>query len=277
MKIKFLGTAAAEGVPAIFCECDTCKKARAKGGRCVRTRSQALVDDKILVDFPPDTYLHYLRFQFDLHKIKTCIVTHSHMDHLFPEDIGMRKPGFSQIKNIEPLTFYSDESAYCMIEKLIDEKKLAPEVVGNVRVKPYVPFEAEGYTITPIRASHDPKSTPLVFIIEKDGKALFYANDTSDFVPEAWEYLSKYNKKLGLISLDCTEATNLVEYVGHMGIDGCKEMRQKLFDLGLIDENTICVLNHFSHNGKYVDYDEFSKLALKEGFVTSFDGLEIEF
>ena len=25
MKIKYLGTAAAEGIPAVFCECETCK------------------------------------------------------------------------------------------------------------------------------------------------------------------------------------------------------------------------------------------------------------
>ena len=31
MKIKYLGTAAAEGVPAIFCNCETCKEARKLG------------------------------------------------------------------------------------------------------------------------------------------------------------------------------------------------------------------------------------------------------
>ena len=31
MKIQYLGTGAAEGIPAIFCECDTCKKARELG------------------------------------------------------------------------------------------------------------------------------------------------------------------------------------------------------------------------------------------------------
>ena len=31
MKIQYLGTAAAEGIPAIFCECETCKKTRELG------------------------------------------------------------------------------------------------------------------------------------------------------------------------------------------------------------------------------------------------------
>lgn len=60
MKIQYLGTAAAEGIPAIFCECDTCKKARSLGGRNIRTRSQAIIDENVLIDFPADTYMHFL-------------------------------------------------------------------------------------------------------------------------------------------------------------------------------------------------------------------------
>ena len=33
MRIRFLGTAAYEGIPALFCPCDICKNAREKGGR----------------------------------------------------------------------------------------------------------------------------------------------------------------------------------------------------------------------------------------------------
>ena len=31
MKILYLGTGAAEGVPAVFCNCDTCREARRRG------------------------------------------------------------------------------------------------------------------------------------------------------------------------------------------------------------------------------------------------------
>ena len=55
MKIKYLGTAAAEAVPAPFCECEICERAREKGGRNIRTRSQAVIDDRILIDFCADT------------------------------------------------------------------------------------------------------------------------------------------------------------------------------------------------------------------------------
>lgn len=51
MKIKYLGTAAAEGVPGLFCNCPVCMHARLHKGRNIRTRSQAIVDDTLLIDF----------------------------------------------------------------------------------------------------------------------------------------------------------------------------------------------------------------------------------
>ena len=76
MKIKFLGTAAAEGIPALFCDCEICERVRRLGGKNIRTRSQALINDDLLIDFPADTYLHVLNYGLELHKINNCIITH---------------------------------------------------------------------------------------------------------------------------------------------------------------------------------------------------------
>ena len=90
MKITYLGTAASEGLPAPFCTCPVCQKARQEGGKSVRTRTQALVDESLLIDFPPDTYLHWLRNNFDFLKVTDLLVTHSHMDHWYPDDLRPR-------------------------------------------------------------------------------------------------------------------------------------------------------------------------------------------
>ena len=42
MEILYLGTAAAEGWPALFCGCEICKRARAAGGKELRTRTQSI-------------------------------------------------------------------------------------------------------------------------------------------------------------------------------------------------------------------------------------------
>ena len=95
MKIQYLGTAAAEGWPALFCNCEMCKQAAELGGKNIRTRSQAIVDDKILIDFPADTYAHMLQYDIDLPSIHTLLVTHSHIDHWYPEDLMRRSKRFA--------------------------------------------------------------------------------------------------------------------------------------------------------------------------------------
>ena len=42
MKLQFLGTAAAERIPAMFCACDTCKRALRAGGRNIMKHKIAL-------------------------------------------------------------------------------------------------------------------------------------------------------------------------------------------------------------------------------------------
>ena len=106
MRLKYYGTGAAEGIPGLFCDCDVCNYARAHRGKDIRTRSQAAIDDKLLIDFPPDTYMHVLYGGLNLSKIHSCIVTHNHSDHLYPADIEMRRNGFAYPEVDSPLTFY---------------------------------------------------------------------------------------------------------------------------------------------------------------------------
>jgi phosphoribosyl 1,2-cyclic phosphate phosphodiesterase len=50
MKLLFLGTAAAEGFPGLFCNCASCREARALGGKNLRMRSSLLINEDLLID-----------------------------------------------------------------------------------------------------------------------------------------------------------------------------------------------------------------------------------
>lgn len=278
MKIQYLGTAAAEGIPGIFCECENCRKTMELGGKNIRTRSQALIDNKLLIDFPADTYMHYLKWKFPLDKIKTCIVTHSHMDHLYPVEIEMRINGYAHVNSSEPLTFYSAESGYKMLMSVIRDYNISETDVRAVQIKPFEAFEADGYRITPIKAEHDKASSPLVYAIEKEGKSIFYANDTSELCKESMDCLKKFERPFDVISLDCTQANDeIVPYIGHMNLNKCAALRDEYIKIGIASDHTIFILNHFSHNGKDVVYDDFAKIAEERGFITAYDGMEVEF
>ena len=249
MKIQFLGTAAAEGIPALFCKCPVCQNALAVRGKEIKTRSQAVVDDKILIDFPADTYMHMLLHNVDLASVHTLIVTHSHSDHFYERDFWCRLPGIANNIEGEPLNVYMTAPALRRAEEFA-----AVHMKGNTRVvfreiRPFEAFEAEGYRFIPLRANHDQNAGAVFFIIEKDGKSALYANDTGIFPDETVEYLANYGRRFDFVSLDCTAMLLTGWRDGHMGLDTNAEMYAKLTEMGLCGENTVAYVNHFSHNG----------------------------
>ena len=109
MKLKFLGTAAAEGVPAIFCSCQTCKSSGELGGRNIRKRSSLLLDDKIMFDFNDAlTFVH--QYQLDLSKLEHLVITHSHSDHFNIFDLEFKLRWYTNPGN-PPLNIYANEKA----------------------------------------------------------------------------------------------------------------------------------------------------------------------
>lgn len=279
MKIKYLGTAAAEAIPAVFCKCETCRKSRALGGKNIRTRSQALIDGKLLIDLPCDTYMHSIIHGIDLSDIKSCIITHAHSDHVYPDELWCR--GLDMANNIsEPLTVCSTLASYRKLSNTVLEYGLDDS--DRVRLKkltPFVTFELEGYTITPLKAYHAPTTDPVIYAISKDGKNLLYANDTGFFPNETVKYLKESGICFDLISFDCTGGLIKDENYGncgHLNLIGDIKMRELLKNNGNLNDGTVCVVNHFSHNGAPI-HEEMEKAAAAHGFLTSYDGLELEF
>ena len=276
MKIKFLGTAAAEGIPALFCDCRVCQNARKVGGKEIKTRSQAIVDDKILIDFPADTYMHALYGGLDLIGIRHCIITHGHMDHLYERDFWCRNKSIGN-GSVEGTTLdvYMTGATREIASAYYDKSVQTERVRLNV-IKAFEPFEIEDYRIIPLRAYHDPTTEPVFYIIEHGDKTLLYANDTGYFYDDVWEYLAKYERKFDMVSLDCTGML-LPDYRhGHMGLSVNAEIVERLREMDLCDENTTVYVNHFSHNGK-ATHEELVVEAGKYGFGVTYDGCEVEF
>lgn len=277
MKIQYLGTAAFEGIPAFFCDCDVCTEARKRGGKNIRTRSQMIIDDRLLVDFPADTYMHFLQYDLPLKDINACIITHSHSDHLYPMDFEARKKGMCNIKHDRALKIYGGRDTYDKTVAAIEKLGISPFDLQAELVNPFETFDADGYTVTALNAAHDPTSTPYIYLIEKDGKILFYSNDTGMYYQDTWDFLATYGKVIDLVSFDCTMGQNETTYYGHFGFNECVEVRKKFYEMGICDEHTKFVLTHFSHNGKNALYDDMLIAAKENDFELAYDGMVIEF
>ncbi len=287
MKIAFWGTAAAEGHPALFCDCDSCRYSREHGGKNVRTRSQALIDDRILIDMGPDTWVHTQTYHFDISHLEHCLVTHVHDDHLLYANFYYRRRGFANLaEDSRPLFAWGSEEVG---ESLMpdSEGKVNPD--GSVLfslIPPLTPTVlhdsvAGDYEVTALPATHGAR-LPYNYIIRnlRENKALLYAHDTSFYRDErVWQYIGDCGIHLDLVTMDCTLGNDPGDqHGGHMNLVLLHRFKDRLFSLGAVDDTTVFVANHFSHNGKDSAYDKMIDPAVNGGgLIISYDGLELTF
>lgn len=271
MKFKFLGTAAFEAIPALFCTCDACQKIRSVGGKSVRTRTQAIIDDCLMIDFPADTINHILTHNIDMSKVKNCLITHNHSDHLYIDDMKILSNGFASTSDDYSITYYATETAGKKIEALLNN-------ISKIKLHNVQEFDVlkiDKYSVTVLPAIHGKESGPVIYQISDNVNTILYAHDTHFLHDDIWNYWKETKPKFNLVSLDCTNALKPMNYIGHMSFYENIEVKKRMIDMGIADENTKFVSNHFSHNGTNILYEDFSETAAKEGFLTSYDGMEI--
>ena len=278
MKLKYYGTAAAEGFPGIFCECEYCKRARSLGGKNLRSRSQALVDGKLLIDFPPDTLYHVYSFGLPLHKIKNVIITHRHADHLYDNDFIQRRETYAYFDGEEfPLCVYGSQPTIDQISSRLQKSGAAKQKRWELfELAPYETRRIGEHDVTPLKAKHDFTVYPYIYDISDSKKRMLYGNDTGVFLDETWDYLEKNRPFYDLVSLDCTAGIIEHDYDCHMNLRQACEVRLRMIDMGCAGKDSIFVVHHFSHNGGAV-YDDFAPVAAENGFLVTYDGMEVEF
>ncbi len=277
MKVTFLGTAAAEGMPALWCECDTCRQAKAIGGKELRRRCAYAIDNDTMVDFGPDSFWQSVEFNIDLTKLERIIVTHNHGDHLSPmEFLWRRTPWFSQLKR--ELTVIGTKRIFgkiiaftaedCGIYDLAD-LQIRPVEIGNGE------SIVEGdMKITAFAANHAPGKEPQIFAIESGGKRFLVANDTGILPDSSWEQLRGI--EFDLVEIDCTGGVGCKNWRdGHLTADTMLEFRDKLVGLGCITSKTQVYANHFSHNGKSL-HSDLEAFFAPHGIKVAYDGLVVE-
>lgn len=276
MKIHYLGSGAAEGIPAVFCECSVCKSARQQSGREIRTRMQALIDDKILIDFGPDTYMHSLQYGIDLSLIKYCLITHAHEDHLYPHDIRCRKKNRALLEqNTHPLHLFGGQGVKGLLNPLENGYVTKDGNVIFHSLTPFQEIELDNYSIMAIPAIHN-SNEPFVYAIKKDDKAILYCHDSDILDESTLQNLAEQGFAFDLVSMDCTEGKKHIDYRGHMNFERNRIMSEMLLHHGLVGDDTVFVLGHISHNG-LVSHCEAEEIISTDGFVVAYDGLVINF
>lgn len=277
MKLHFYGTSASEGVPALFCECESCEKLRKKGGKNLRTRTAAQVDDDLLIDCSMDLYAQTLFRGLDLRKIRYALVTHSHEDHYHPISLTTIKPPMASYSRERHLDLYANKTAIGkIIPDLIHFPHPAPltDYINFHTVSLFETFSFDAYTVTALPANHDEKEDCFIYVIQKGGKTLLYGHDSGLFSEATWKALGNY--RFDCVVLDCTMVDTTGRFPSHMGLPDNVAVRERMLREGIATENTRFLATHFAHIFD-PDHDRITPIFAEKGFIAAYDGLTVEF
>ncbi len=275
-KFTLLGTSSCEGIPAPFCRCPLCTKARREGGKDRRRRFSVLVDDHILIDFGPDAAWQFCEFNVDETLLDTICITHSHVDHLDGLDLLWRR-GYDD----HCLNFIANEAAQDKIRKFFQQCGLEqlPENLNAITPTPGVPLKSGGAEILPVRATHceDLECALNYLITTEDGKKLFILADTGWWREESFEQVKNAGADAAIIEMSYgIHPPYDTEQRQHLGVTSAMKFLDKLKQLNALKENAKCFTAHMSHcsNTTHAELEEFfADKPLSPGY----DGLSVEF
>lgn len=278
MRLQFLGSAASESIPALWCECENCRKAARLGGRNLRRRTAYLVGDHTLIDFGPDANWQAKEFRLDPSKVERLLVTHSHVDHFSPVELLWRSRNFSAVNR--PLRLFCNEAVLRELENRVRSCGMgsgAADVrVEPVPLRPGAPVTDGALEILPIRASHGEGECALNFLLSEAGRNILIANDTGWWPPESWELVR--GRKLDAAVIEMSMGIRLpyaFERGKHLGAQAAIAFRDRLAELGAVDSSTRVAMTHISHHVG-ATHEELEEYFRPCGIEVGYDGLILE-
>jgi phosphoribosyl 1,2-cyclic phosphate phosphodiesterase len=285
-ELLFLGTGAAEGVPAMYCRCPACQGARERGGREIRTRSSLRVGLHHQIDVSPDLYGQMLAAGSDMFDVDHVLVTHTHEDHFAPTMLFDKK--MSRQTSGRPVSVYLSKPAKVYVEGLVagalrsrKERAWVEENIPLIGLDYFGEYEIGGLAIQTVKGrhpGHGPGECSINYLVGMpDGRKFLYACDTGYYDEETWSFLA--GRRVDILILECTFAGKSGEAnssADHLRLESFLMMLERMRRIGFIDESTAIYATHFNpHQG--LSHFELEDRLLRSPYraAAAYDGLRI--
>ena len=268
MNIRLLGTGAADGIPGIMGTGRVSAYAIQHGGKDVRTRSAALVDGHIKMDYPPDTLCQVQRERLNGSDWTAVLFTHSHEDHFAISEIQYALYPFTEHVEL-PFSIYGNSTIGTMLRDRYPDWP-----IDIVELRSFCTYIHAEYVITPIPAYHKLDEECLNLIIQRNGKTLLYATDTGIWADGTFAFLSEY--KLDCLVIECTEGFKRPDYKGHLNLTDLAVVLERLRNAGTLTGNSRVVTTHHAHTGD-ATHGELEEALAKLGAEPGYDGQVVHF
>lgn len=236
MEILLLGTGAADGIPNVFCTCETCADYRTRGE--LRTPTSILIDGCLLVDPGPESPRQVSRYGRDLSACIGILAGHAHDDHLDPSLLMHR----SWVSN-QALTFAGPAPVIDLSQRWIDPEQSAVRFVtltaGDI-------ISIGGYRIEALAANHEAYGEAVLYRISDASAAVLYLTDTGSLPERTLAALA--GRRVDLVMLE--ETFGLAEGKGsqHHNLHSFAVTVSALRDRGVIDDRTRVIPIHIGHD-----------------------------
>ena len=273
MKLFFLGTSAFEGFPNPFCNGIFCESSREN--KINRLRSSAIIDDNILIDFGPDLVASCQIYNKKLFNISILLITHSHPDHLYLPNFGLRmKPYNESYEKICKMKILSNKY---VVNSIKNHKYFNSDKSELIEMEPFFKYTYGNYEIIAVPANHKTSSgeQPFIYIIHKDAKTIFYATDTGTLSDEVIVKIqSILDYKIDLLVLDATLGFSNSDFPHHHSYESFKSEIIRFKKADILSKDVRIFAHHFSHHNN--DYKYIKEKYEKIGVDVSLDGMEIK-
>ncbi len=269
MHLLFLGTCAADYSKKLHGELSN------QFDRDARRSTAVLLDGHLLIDCG-DWILEELRIaKVKSYQIDRVLISHSHADHFRPEYLCeiARQAG-------HPIDVYANEDILRILEErgriTSGGQWLVPHALRAEPVPSVVQFD--GWTLTPLRSNHQtgiPGEQTMHFLLEKDGRSLFYGTDGAWLPCTTAKYLFGRELNGYLFDATCGDYEDDYRIFEHNTIPMIRMIVTVMRQQKVFAPDAKLILTHLAPS-LHKSHAETVEIAAKDNLLVSYDGMELD-